>query len=316
MKHIIKTLLSLLFIASLSGCNFEQTEDIFIVYTNDVGGEVNGEIGYAGVKAYVDSLKGENKYVSLVDAGDFLEGTLATSSNGESIIKIMNEVGYDVVTLGNQEFSFGIDALSKAISDSKFPYVSCNIKYLGKGKNPLKDVKPYIVKKYGWTKVAFIGVITPEIILIDGKKSYNAVTNDGEPLFYFYEDNDGASLYEQIQKTVDRVRSKVDYVILLAHLGSNSTIEGFNSYDVISHTSGIDVVIDAHSHTVISGEGVPNKDGEMVVLTSTGEKLQNIGVLDIHPDHTYTTVLYPLIYETDNSIQELIDSLLGVTQQK
>ena len=313
MKKLLKILL-LIFILCLSGCNVEQTENIYIVYTNDVGGEVNGEIGYAGVKGYLDSLKKEKKYVSLVDSGDFLEGNLAIKTNGEAIVDIMNAVGYDVVALGNQEFSLGLDVLSSAANRSKFPFVSCNIKYLGKGRNPLRKVKPYVIKRYGWTKIAFIGVVTPETILRDGKPAYNAVTNNGEPLFYFYEDNEGQALYDQIQKTVDKVRDRVDYVILLAHLGSNSTIEGFNSYDVISHTNGIDVVIDGHSHTVISGEGVPNKDGTMVVLTSTGEKLQNVGVLDISPEHTYTTVLYPIIYEKDESLQGLIDSLVEKSQ--
>ena len=138
---------------------------------------------------------------------------------------------------------------------------------------------------------------------------YKAITKDGEAQFYLYEDNNGQALYEQIQKTVDKVRKKVDYVILLAHLGSNSTIEGFNSYDVISHTSGIDVVIDGHSHTVNHGEAVNNKDGEMVVLTSTGQMIENLGVLEIHPDHTFTTVLYPTVDELDVSVQALVDEL-------
>lgn len=313
MKRIFVGLLSLFVIASMTGCNFEQTEDIYIVYTNDVGGEVNGVIGYAGVKGYTDALKAENKYVSLVDSGDFLEGDIAINSNGEAIVQIMNAVGYDVVAAGNQEFCLGLDAFSNAIKNSRFPIISCNIKYIGSGSNPLKRLKPYVIKRYGWTKIAFIGVTTPETILKEGKSSYEAVMKDGEPLFYFYEDNEGEALYEQVQKTVDKVRKKVDYVIVLAHLGSNSTLEGFNSYDLINHTNGIDVVIDGHSHTVISGEAVNNKDGEMVVLTSTGEKIQNIGVLDIHPDHSFTTVLYPSVYDIDNDILSLIDSISAKT---
>ena len=52
----------------LSGCEmFEQKEDIFIMFTNDVASEVQGEIGYAGVKGYKDYLSSENSYVTLVD---------------------------------------------------------------------------------------------------------------------------------------------------------------------------------------------------------------------------------------------------------
>ena len=113
-----------------SACHREQTEDIYIVYTNDVGGQASGEIGYAGVKGYTDYLKSENKYVALIDAGDFLEGTLANKNEGSYIIQIMNAVGYDVVTVGNQDFSQGLDALAKAVSQSKFSYVSCNLPFI------------------------------------------------------------------------------------------------------------------------------------------------------------------------------------------
>ncbi len=293
---------------SLSSCKHEQTEDIYILYTNDVAGEVYGDVGYAGVKGYKDKLKSEHQYVSLVDAGDFFDGSFSASDKGEAVTQIMNAVGYDVVALGNQEFSIGLDALSENIDESEFDYVSCNLKYVGEGSDPLKKVKPYVIKKYGWTKIAFIGVTTPET-LTEGKPSYEAIRKDGQLLYSFYEGNEGQDLYEQVQKTIDKVRNRVDYVIVLAHLGSNSVTEGFSSYDLIDNSSGIDVVIDGHSHTVISGEGVYDADGNNVILTSTGKELENLGVLTIHPDHSFNTALYPSVYEKDSAIDELISSL-------
>lgn len=298
----------LLFVLFLSGCRHEQTEDIYILYTNDVAGEVSGDVGYSGVKGYKDYLLSEHPYVGLVDAGDFFDGPFSAGDKGAAIVDIMNTIGYEAVVLGNQEFSIGLESLAKNMANSDFTYLSCNLKYLGFSQDPLKAVKPYVIKEYGWTKIAYIGVTTPETML-PGKPAYEAITEDDEFIYSFYEGDEGRELYEQVQKTIDKVRKKVDYVIVLAHLGSNSTIEGFSSYDLIANTSGIDVVIDGHAHTAISGEGVADKDGTMVVLTSTGEKLQNLGVLVIHPDHTYTTVLYPSVYEKDSSIDEMINSL-------
>ena len=298
----------LIFGLFISGCDFEQTEDIVIMYTNDVASALEGDVGYAGVKAYKDMLKSENRYLSLVDSGDFFDGSISRSSDGKHIVEIMNEVGYDVAAVGNQEFAIGLDALKERIDESNFKYVSCNLKYLGSGQDPLKNVKPYVILKYGWTKIAFIGVTTPET-LIEGKPARSAIEVDGEPVYSFYENDEGQELYQQVQKTVDAVKNKVDYVIVLAHLGSNSVTEGFSSYDLIYNTTGIDVVIDGHSHTIISGEAVENKDGEMVVLTSTGEKLQNVGVLTIHPDHTFITYLQPFVDEKDPIVQEIIDSI-------
>ena len=310
MNKIYKNALLVLLVLSISGCDlFEQKEDIIIMYTNDVASALNGDVGYAGVKGYKDYLESENNYVSLVDAGDFFDGDVSQNSDGKDIVKIMNAVGYDVVAIGNHEFTSGLDALSENIANSNFSYVSCNLRYLGSGKNVLSAVKPYVIKRYGWTKVAFIGVTTPETI-IEGKPTYEVLLDDnGDLLYDFYGDNEGLDLYEQVQKTVDKVRNRVDYVIVLSHLGSNSVTEGFSSYDLIDNTSGIDVVIDAHSHTVISGEGVYNKDGDMVVLTSTGKELENLGVLTMHPDHSFTTVLYPSVYEKDSGVQAMIDQI-------
>lgn len=317
MNKLIKLIGIVLIVFLLSGCDlFEQKEDIYILYTNDVAGNlVEGEVGYDGVSGYKKYLESENNYVTLVDAGDYYDRASKFPNGAQDVVRLMNACGYDVVTIGNQEFSIGLDELSEAIKNSNFDYVSCNIKFIGEGSNPLNKIKPYVIKKYGWTKVAYIGVTTPETT-IAGKESYSAITKDGELLYDFYGDNDGLDLYEQVQKTVDKVRKKVDYVVVLAHLGSNSVTEGFSSYDLINNTEGIDVVIDGHSHTVISGEPVPNKNGEAVVLTSTGQKLDNLGVLTMHTDHTFTTILYPVVYDKDPEVTQIIDELYTEMKNK
>lgn len=309
-KKIFAVFIILILLIQLSGCSHEQTEDIVIIFTNDVASAVEGDVGYAGVKGFKNELEQENKFVALVDAGDFLDGQLSVDSKGQKIVEIMNAVGYDAAVIGNQEFSMGIDVLEKCISKSDFTYLSCNMQYFGKVKNRLSKVKPYLIKNFGGTKVAFIGVTTPET-LIPGKPAYNAILEDGEPAFDFCSGNGGQDLYDQVQKTVNKVRKKVDYVILLAHLGTFSVTEGFSSYEVIGNTSGIDIVIDGHAHAAISGELVINKEGEDVLLTSTGEKLQNVGIMQIHPDRSVTTLLYPMAYQKDEKIEELVSSLLS-----
>ena len=305
-KLITAALLSLLLLPGYD--SGKQTEDIYILYTNDVASAIDENFGYAGVKGYKDMLEEEHQYVALVDAGDYFDGKLAAKSEGRDIVQLMNAVGYDAVTIGNQEFSIGIRALSRNIRRSKFNYVSCNIRYTGKSWNLLRRVKPYVIKKYGPIKVAYIGVTTPET-LIPGKMSYLACLEDEEIVYDFYQADDGKELYDQVQKTVDEVRNQVDYVIVLAHLGSNNVTEGFSSYDLITHTRGIDAVIDGHSHTPILGEPVLNLDGEDVALTSTGQKFQNLGVMVLRSDHTIFTNLYPTIYESDEKIAKMVEDI-------
>jgi 2',3'-cyclic-nucleotide 2'-phosphodiesterase (5'-nucleotidase family) len=292
----------------MTSCERQQTEDIIILYTNDVAGELHGNVSFAEVKGYKDRMKSEHKYVALVDAGDFFDGKVSNFSDGKYIVEIMNAVGYDVVTLGNQEFSIGLDALAKNIDDSDFEYTSCNLKYVGKGKDPLKKVKPYVIKRFGPTKIAFIGVTTPET-LKPGKSASAAITVDGELIYGFYEGNEGQDLYDQVQKTVNKVRKRVDYVIVLAHLGHNSVQAGFRCYDLIANTTGIDVVIDGHSHSVVYGDPYPNAAGEDVILVSTGTKLENLGELIIATDGTISTML---ISEYDKQDEEIANSIATI----
>jgi len=304
LKNMKKILLLVLLLLSLCGCRHEQTEDIWIVYTNDVASTIDGDIGYAGLKGFRDHCLTENPYVALVDAGDFFDGDLALNCSGGCIMKLMEAVGYDAVAIGNQEFAIGLDALSRNMQYSDFPFLSCNIKYLGEGEDPLSYRQPYVIKQYGYTKVAFIGVTTPETIT-PGKRTYSILTKDGEPIYDFYGANEGQDLYEQVQKTVDSLRKKADYVVVLAHLGMNSVAKGYSSYELIANTTGIDVVIDAHSHTENAGEAVANKDGTNVILTSTGQKFAYIGLMKIHPDHTYTTAIYSSTNYYDDGIREM-----------
>lgn len=305
MKRIF-SLLSLILL--LCSCTYEQNDDIYILFTNDVASCMNNGVTYAGVKYYKDELMAEHRNVMLVDAGDFFDGDVSAYSKGEEIVTVMNAVGYDIVCLGNQEFSIGMDALKKNISESDFDYLSCNLKYLGKGNDPLKAVKPYVIKKLGGVRVAFIGITTPETLIPD-KPAYEAITLDGQTIYSFYEHDDGQELYERVQKIVDKASRRAEYVIVLSHLGSNSVMEGFSSYDLIANTTGIDVVIDAHSHNEIFGEVVPNKEGINVILTSSGHELRYLGELIIKTDHTYQTTLYSIVYGKDDYVQAIVDGI-------
>lgn len=308
-KSILLTLLFFVLIG-LAGCSHEQDHDIYILYTNDTHCNARGEnIGFAGVKAFKDQYLNSHTYVSMVDCGDFAEGNeYGEFHKGLKIVMLMNDCGYDVVSLGNQDFMYGVDRVQRMIDDAKFDIVDCNIKYIGHNNTPLTNIKPYVIKKYGHTKVAFIGVMTPDI-LTEGKPSYDALLEDGELAYSFYKGNDGQDLWNQVQKTVDSVRKKVDYVVILSHLGIETKSEPYTSFEMIANTEGIDVVIDGHSHTVMHGEIAANKNGEGVVITSTGKDIENIGVLTLRKDHTYSTVLYPYVEERDPFILAELDEI-------
>lgn len=315
MKKAIQLLLITIMALCMFGCSHEQDHDIYILYTNDVHCAAEGNIGYAGVKYFKDSYVNSHTYVAMVDCGDFASGgPIGQYREGEEIVMLMNDCGYDVAVMGNQDFIYGMDAAVSMIEQAKFSIVGCNIKYTGSNSNRLNGISPYVIKKFGHTKVAFIGVMTPDT-LIETKPSHKAFMEDGALVYSMYEGNDGQDFYDQVQKTVDSIRKKVDYVIVLSHLGIESKSEPYTSFSLITNTTGIDVVIDAHSHTVNFGEFLPNKDGEDVVLTQTGKELEYVGELILRKDHTYSTVLYPNVDGKDPFIEAEINDINEAIKQ-
>ena len=258
----------------------QQREDIVILYTNDVHCAVDADIGYAGLAAYKNWVQEKTPYVTLVDCGDALQGdAIGAVSRGEYLVDIMNQVGYDLAVPGNHEFDYGMEQFSHLLEKAQAQYLGCNIRYTGEGTSAVSSLKPYEIVSYGDTDVAFVGVLTPESII----KSTPAYFMDAAGRFvYDFYGGSGQELYAQVQKTVDECRENgADYVVVLAHLGDDEGSAPFRSTDLIAATSGIDAVLDGHSHSVLPCDVVENQDGDKVLLSSTGTGLANIGQLVI-----------------------------------
>ena len=107
-----------------------KSNDIIILHTNDVHCGVQDSIGYDGLMLYKRQLLQKYNNVILVDAGDHIQGgTIGQITNGEAIIEIMNKLEYDVVTLGNHEFDYGIEQLESIEKLLNCKYISSNYCY-------------------------------------------------------------------------------------------------------------------------------------------------------------------------------------------
>lgn len=259
-----------------------DADDIVVLYTNDIHCTSDDGMSYAAIAGYKSEM--EAAYgadnVTLVDNGDAIQGAvLGTLSNGEWIVDIMNEVGYDLAIPGNHEFDFGMDQfLDIAKNQAAYQYLSCN--FLDKDGNAVLD--PYKIVSYGDTDIAYVGISTPETI----SKSTPAFFQDenGNYIYSFCQGENGQELYDRVQDTVEAARADgADYVVALAHLGEDLASRPWMSTEVIANTTGIDAVLDGHSHTVDAEQIVKNADGEDVVLSQTGTKAESIGQLTIDP---------------------------------
>lgn len=283
---VLAMLLSLTAGMSFSALAAEQ--EIIVLYTNDVHCGVDDNIGYAGLSLYQKQMQQQTPYVTLIDAGDAIQGApIGTLSEGGYLIDIMNQVGYDFAVPGNHEFDYGMARFLELADVLDCGYYSCNFIDLRTG-NPV--FAPYKMVTYGDTKVAFVGVSTPESFTKSTPVYFQ--NEKGEYIYGFCEDESGQKLYAQIQNSVDAARTEgADYVIVAGHLGENGTTPRWTSSQVISNTTGIDVLIDGHSHETVALKSVKNKDGADVIVTQTGTKLERIGKLTIRTNGTITTEL-------------------------
>lgn len=289
---------------SLFAADVQSNEEIVVLYTNDVHCGIDDAIGYAGLAAYKKETEQKGTPVMLVDCGDAVQGgVIGSLSKGEAIIDIMNAVGYDLAIPGNHEFDYTVPQFMKLTELADFPYISCNFK---KTETDELVLEPYEIKEIGGKRIGFIGVATPETLTT----STTIYFQDAEEnyIYGFGQGKDGRELYDIIQNTVDEVRAKkVDYCILLAHLGIDESAKPYMSTDIISNTSGIDVVLDGHSHSTVEMEKVKNKDGQAVVLSQTGTKLNSIGKLTLEGESVKTELISDYT-EKDRDIEQLVNA--------
>ncbi len=264
----------------------ETPEEVVILYTNDIHTYITEDLTYSTVAAYKDTF--ENAL--LLDAGDAIQGTAYGSMDqGETITALMNAAGYDLATLGNHEFDYGMDGAMAAIERAAFPYVSCNFYHEENGVKGDNVLESYRIFDMNGVKVAVIGITTPESFT----KSTPAYFQDenGNYIYGIAGGTDGSELYAAVQAAIDEAAPQADYVIALGHLGVDESSRPWTSREVIANTTGLDAFIDGHSHTTIASETVTDKGGNGVLLTQTGSYLGAVGKLTISADGTITSEL-------------------------
>ena len=305
--------------AEETNCFFGDKADVTILYTNDVHTYIDNKSPkptYAAIAALKKSIEDTGRDVLLVDAGDHIQGTAYGSmDDGATIIKLMNESGYDLATPGNHEFDYGMARAKAVLQEADFPYVSCNWVDLRTGFNVLPSVKFFFV---GGRKIAFVGVTTPETFT----KSTPAYFMNDAQTKYIYDilgGEDGQKLYDAVQKAIDKAEFwGADTIIGLGHLGVDPSSSPWTSEEVIAHTHGFTAFIDGHSHTVMANKQVTDASGKAVTLTQTGSYFKNIGKMTVGADGTITTELIDTYEGLDAAVAatasnwiSAVDDMLG-----
>lgn len=273
-----------------------KSDDIVILHTNDVHTYIDGELSYDVIAAIKVQLEEQYENVILADAGDHIQGTAYGSMDkGKTIIELMNAAKYDIATLGNHEFDYGMTGCKNAVAWADFQYTSCNFYWEQDGER-MGNVHPgYVDFECGDRTVRFIGITTPETFT----KSTPAYFQDeeGNYIYGISGGADGAALYKDVQNVLDRVEGDDTTVIALGHLGDDPASKPWTSEETIANTTGLDAFIDGHSHSKVLGKEVKDKDGNSVVLSQTGEYFGGIGVMIIDDETGKITTDYITVEE-------------------
>ncbi|WP_066502703.1 5'-nucleotidase C-terminal domain-containing protein [Abyssisolibacter fermentans] len=234
-----------------------------IVHTNDTHARVEADkyagMGFAKIATKIKQIRETNENVLVLDAGDTFHGqTIATLVKGESIVKIMNTIGYDAMVTGNHDYNYGQERLLELEGMTNFPILAANV---------VKDdgtefLKPYIIKEIGGLKVGIFGLATPDTVFmthpnnVKGLKFNDPIVAAGE--------------------MVAELNDKTDIIIALAHLGLDES-SSITSEKVAEAVKGIDIMVDGHSHTTLP-EGKKVND---TLIVQAGEYDKNLGIVNL-----------------------------------
>ncbi len=229
-----------------------------ILHTNDVHGAIAGYAYIAQLKADYEAKGAE---VILVDAGDYSQGEVYVSdTKGLDAVEMMNAAGYNVVSLGNHEFDYGFAQLKDNMSKAKFKVLCADV--FNADGTPIFDANYTYTTKSG-VKIGFFGMETPET-----QTKANPALIKG--LTFATDDAFTKAAADQVKALKDD-----DIVICVSHLGVDAESKPYRSTDLYAAVKGIDFIIDAHSHTVMT----KGENGEPI--QSTGTKFANVGVIVI-----------------------------------
>lgn len=256
-------LLSLLLVIILSVAVSARVVDITILHTNDTHsrleeGKYDG-MGFAKIATLVADEQTKNQNLLLLDAGDTFHGLIiSTLVEGESVIRLFNKLGYDAMVPGNHDFNYGQARLLELNQMTDFPIIAANIKK--EYDTPFLDA--YIIKEIDGVKVAIFGLATPET-------TYKTHPKNVEGLVF-------ENPVEAARIMVEELKGKTDVIIALSHLGLDDSSE-YTSEMVANQVTGIDLIIDGHSHTVLQ-EGKTVGD---TLITMAGEYDKYLGVINL-----------------------------------
>ena len=268
-----------IFVCVFSVVAVAQKKQLVILHTNDTHScimplnpnladtALAGRGGFLRRMALIEDERAKTPGLLLIDSGDFSQGSpYYNFYKGEVEVELMNRMGYDVATIGNHEFDFGLENMARIFRMAKFPIVCANYDFTGTSVEGL--VKPYTILKRNGLKIGLFGLSPQPKGLVDTTKFVGVKYLD--PV-------------ETARRMAALLKMKrCDVIICVSHLGWED--EELTDQMLVPATRDIDIVLGGHSHTYMKTlQYVKNVDGKDVPVDQNGKHGIWIGriVLDL-----------------------------------
>ena len=288
----------------------DSSKGFVIIHTNDTHcyyGD-DGSLGFSTVKALIEQKEAEGNTVFVMDAGDFLQGSVyGTLSEGEYSVEVMNTVGYDLGIPGNREFDYTYEVFTERANALDYQLLCANMIHGETGKNVLPE---YMIVEKGGVKLGCFGLLTPDTVE-SVKKGYMGDCVVTDPV-------------EASKRMVSTLKGMgADYIIAVGHIGLESTAT-VRSDEICNKVTGIDIFIDGHSHTEMEDGKVCDGSIDLLpsdtIIASTGAHNDHVGIITVSGKGDVSAKLYrgePIPEKSvDSVVKHIHDEVDGILSEK
>ncbi|ADH98585.1 5'-nucleotidase C-terminal domain-containing protein [Salisediminibacterium selenitireducens] len=203
-----------------------DTFKLDVLHTNDIHSKIDN---FGKLSGLIDDIRSQSENSLYVDAGDIFSGSpVVDLQYGEPIIALLNEMGLDVMTIGNHEFDYGQNHLQDRIEQSEFPWIGANMEVI-EPTHHVDQPDPYEIFEFDDVSVGIFGMT----------QAPPATRPAGIIGMEFHDYVETALEYEYLA-------DEVDILIAVNHIGLSA------DQALAEEVEFFDAIIGGHSHTRIT----------------------------------------------------------------
>ncbi len=256
-------------------------ESIHIYHSNDVHSDLHSWTNLQRLMARwrkTDHQAGISASL-LFDLGDAIDyqHTLMEATRGQAMVQLMNDLGYDGATIGNNEgLNLSQSDLNRAYAGARYDLLIANL-LDQKSQTPPPWAQAF--KIYQTSAGSCLGVFGVTYPYTD-----TYALNQWQVL----------DPYKSIQKIVERYADQVDVLILLSHLGKDEDVK------VAKNFPALDLILGSHTHHVFD-QGCWVGD---CLLTGGGARGKYMGRVELKLDNHRLVHKEACLYDLDKELND------------